>query len=141
MSWDQQIFQRINDFISGLVFYIFYSTLPSTLNEAQWAVKKEEYSHQTNTPDVASMTQIKELVEHKLGIIPVFVFLNAFIGQSYDWKNPQLNVDKALLFLYRLLEESIFLQLENTFQRLLMTLLRSSYLLSEENNLNSGLTQ
>ncbi|KAF8960673.1 hypothetical protein BGZ46_001532 [Entomortierella lignicola] len=68
-----------------------------------WPIVERTKFHRTEIKDVQEIQRVKDFVQHKLGVIPVFFFLTTIFGvRSYP--GPYRNVEKGLLLLYMLLK-------------------------------------
>ncbi|KAI8596263.1 hypothetical protein EDD21DRAFT_422650 [Dissophora ornata] len=68
-----------------------------------WPVVKRTKFHRTDIKPVQDMRKIKDAVQHRLGVIPVFFFLTVLFG-TRCYTGPYRNVDKGVLILYMLLQ-------------------------------------
>ncbi|KAF9993319.1 hypothetical protein BGZ80_010560 [Entomortierella chlamydospora] len=68
-----------------------------------WPVVKRAKYHRTEVKSVENIRKVKDFVQRRLGVIPVFFFLVVIFGvRSYP--GPYRNVEKGLLILYMLLK-------------------------------------
>ncbi|KAF8982176.1 hypothetical protein BGZ46_001658 [Entomortierella lignicola] len=68
-----------------------------------WSIVQRSRFHRTEIKDVQDIRKVKDFVQNKLGIIPVFFFLIVIFGvRSYP--GPYRNIEKGILILYMLLK-------------------------------------
>lgn len=70
--------------------------------DEEWKIKEDEYKHRTELKDVKNIEEIKVELQNKLGIIPIFFFLNN-IFVNYKYKTPYRDIEKGLLIIYHLI--------------------------------------
>ncbi|KAF9547449.1 hypothetical protein EC957_008459 [Mortierella hygrophila] len=80
------------------------------LIEAQWGFLHQDWPvvnrtkfHRTDIKPIQDMRKVKDFVQHRLGVIPVFFFLTVLFG-TRCYTGPYRNVEKGVLILYMLLQ-------------------------------------
>ena len=68
-----------------------------------WPVVERSKFHRTEIKSVENIQKVKDFVQHRLGIIPVFFFLTVIFGVK-SYPGPYRNVEKGILILYMLLK-------------------------------------
>ncbi|KAF8958826.1 hypothetical protein BGZ46_001884 [Entomortierella lignicola] len=70
-----------------------------------WPIMSQSRFHRTELKRVENIKKAKDLVHHRLGIIPVFFFLTMIFGVK-GYPGPYRNIEKGILILYMLLTGS-----------------------------------
>ncbi|KAF8967584.1 hypothetical protein BGZ46_000134, partial [Entomortierella lignicola] len=70
-----------------------------------WPIVSQSRFHRTELKRVENIKKVKDLVHHRLGIIPVFFFLTMIFGVK-GYPGPYRNIEKGILILYMLLTGS-----------------------------------
>ncbi|KAG0000567.1 hypothetical protein BGZ80_006342, partial [Entomortierella chlamydospora] len=67
-----------------------------------WPIVPQNRFHRTEIKKVENIKKVKDLVHHRLGVIPVFFFLTVIFGLK-GYPGPYRNIEKGILLLYMLL--------------------------------------
>ncbi|KAG0258755.1 hypothetical protein BGZ95_004879, partial [Linnemannia exigua] len=68
-----------------------------------WPVVKRTKFHRTDIKPIQEVRKVKDFVQHRHGVIPVFFFLTVLFGTKC-YTGPYRNVEKGVLILYMLLQ-------------------------------------
>ncbi|KAF9895535.1 hypothetical protein BX616_009467, partial [Lobosporangium transversale] len=69
----------------------------------EWPTVERNKFHRTEIKDIQDIRKIKDFVQNKLGIIPVYFFLAVIFG-TRPYPGPYRNAEKGVLILYMLLK-------------------------------------